>query len=401
MAAESAQERTEQPTPKRLADARKKGQVPRSKEFNTTALLLAAATALLIFGGHMGEALQGLFRQQFTLAHSGHLDNGSLLALFSGVLWQALWIMAPFLLACLLAVLLTPLGIGGWSFSTESLGFKFEKLNMVKGFGRIFSLKGLMELVKVLAKFLLVGSVSALILYHLFDSLTALSGEGLTQALAHVARLCGWSFLACSAAMILIAAVDVPFQLLQHNKQLKMTLQEVKDENKETEGRPEVKSRIRALQKELSQQRMMAAVPEADVVITNPTHFAVALRYDPAAMRAPVVVAKGADLVAARIRQIARDHGVALVEAPPLARALYASTEVEQEIPAGLYVAVANVLTYVYQLNQAHARPSAQGGTQAGAPRPPGPEDLPIPDDLRAAMQARRDTRIDDDNMTH
>jgi flagellar biosynthetic protein FlhB len=186
-----------------------------------------------------------------------------------------------------------------------------------------------------------------------------------------VANLCGWSFLASSSALILIAAIDVPFQLWQHAKQLKMTKQEVKDEAKETDGRPEVKGRIRALQQELSQRRMMEAVPEADVVITNPTHYAVALRYDQYNMQAPVVVAKGTDLVAARIRMVADQNSVAIVSAPPLARALYASTDLNREIPAGLYVAVANVLSYVYQLN----------AIEAGDEIPEQPTDLPIPDE--------------------
>jgi flagellar biosynthetic protein FlhB len=193
------------------------------------------------------------------------------------------------------------------------------------------------------------------------------------MALIHVAKLCGWSFVACSSALIIVAAIDAPFQLWQHNKQLKMTKQEIRDENKETEGRPEVKGRIRALQHELSRRRMMEAVPTADVIITNPTHYAVALSYDPSRMKAPVVVAKGADLIAANIRAVADKHHVAIVSAPPLARALYASTELDQEIPGGLYVAVATILTYVYQLRATAA---------AGEMPPETPHDLPIPDEL-------------------
>ena len=236
-------------------------------------------------------------------------------------------------------------------------------------------------MLKVLAKFILVAAISTLIIWSLIDEILGLGSESLKPALAHVASLCGWSFLASSSVLIIIASIDVPFQLWQHTKQLKMTKQEVKDEAKETDGRPEVKSRIRALQQELSQRRMMEAVPEADVVITNPTHYAVALKYDQARMEAPVVVAKGADFVAARIRLVADQQDVAIVSAPPLARALYASTDLNQEIPAGLYVAVANILSYVYQLN-------ALG---VGDEVPEQPTDLPIPDELADALKHEDD----------
>jgi len=273
--------------------------------------------------------------------------------------------------------------LGGWSFSMKAVSFKIDKLDPIKGIGRMFSAKSLMELVKVLAKFMLVAVISSTILWSLLEQLIGLSQESYQDALAHVGNLCGWSFLAYSSALILIAAVDAPFQLFQHNKQLKMTLQEIKDESKETDGRPEVKGRIRSLQQELSQRRMMEAVPDADVIITNPTHYAVALKYDQSGNGAPIVVAKGADFVAARIRNVAKENEVALVEAPPLARALYASTEINQEIPAGLYVAVANILTYVYQLNAAYT---------SGYVKPKQPSDLPIPDELKDAM--KRDDQV-------
>jgi flagellar biosynthetic protein FlhB len=273
----------------------------------------------------------------------------------------------------MVVVIMTPLGLGGWSFSTKAISFKLEKLDPIKGLGRMFALRGLMELLKVLAKFALVAAISGSILWSLIGELLGLADEPLHAALAHVARLCSWSFLASSCALIIIAAIDVPFQLWQHNKQLKMTKQEVKDENKETDGRPEVKGRIRALQQEFSRRRMMEQVPRADVVITNPTHYAVALRYDHLSTRAPVVVAKGADLIASQIRLVADQHDVTIVLAPPLARALFASTDIDREIPAGLYVAVATVLAYVYQLRHAY---------ENGDMPPEQPDDLPIPDDL-------------------
>lgn len=372
MAAETGQERTEQATPKRLREAREKGQVPRSKELNSMALLMAAAGGFLLMGETVLTGMQDILSSGLAIENVRNMDKYSVVQILGNTLMQSLLVVAPIFLLLTVVVIMTPVGLGGWSFSTKAISFKWEKIDPIKGVGRIFAWRGLMELVKVLAKFGLVAAISAMILWSLIDEILGLGAESLKPALAHVANLCGWSFLASSSALILIAAIDVPFQLWQHAKQLKMTKQEVKDEVKETDGRPEVKGRIRALQQELSQRRMMEAVPEADVVITNPTHYAVALRYDQYNMQAPVVVAKGADLVAARIRMVADQNSVAIVSAPPLARALYASTDLNREIPAGLYVAVANVLSYVYQLNT----------IDAGDEIPEQPTDLPIPDEL-------------------
>ncbi len=372
MAAESGMERSEQPTPKRLREAREKGQVPRSKELNSMALLMTAAGGFLVMGESILTGLQDILSNGLAIDQARNIDKQGVIELFGSTLMQSLLVIAPILLLLTVVVIMTPLGLGGWSFSTKAISFKWEKLDPVKGIGRIFALRGLMELLKVLAKFVLVAAISALIIWSLIDEILGLGAESLKPALAHVASLCGWSFLASSSVLIIVASIDVPFQLWQHTKQLMMTKQEVKDETKETDGRPEVKGRIRALQQELSRRRMMEAVPQADVVITNPTHYAIALRYDQFNMQAPVVVAKGADLVAARIRLLADQHDVAIVSAPPLARALYASTDLNQEIPAGLYVAVANVLSYVYQLN-------AFG---VGDEVPEEPTDLPIPDEF-------------------
>jgi len=377
MAAETGQERTEQATPKRLREAREKGQVPRSKELNSMALLMAAGGGFLLMGEHILTGMQDMLSSGLAIEHARNMDKYSVVQVFGSTLLQSLLVVAPMFLLLTVVVIMTPLGLGGWSFSTKAISFKWEKLDPIKGVGRVFAWRGLMELLKVLAKFGLVAAISALILWSLIDEILGLGAESLKPALAHVANLCGWSFLASSSVLVIIAAIDVPFQLWQHAKQLKMTKQEVKDENKETDGRPEVKGRIRALQQELSRRRMMEAVPEADVVITNPTHYAIALRYDQYNMQAPVVVAKGADLVAARIRMLADQHSVAIVSAPPLARALYASTELNHEIPAGLYVAVANVLSYVYQLN----------ALEIGDEMPQQPTDLPIPDDLTDVLK--------------
>ena len=377
MAAETGQERTEQPTPKRLREAREKGQVPRSKELNTMALLTAAGGGMLVMGDDIFGGLRDDMRQSLSIQHAGDLDKYSVITAFTDALTQGLIVVSPVFALMVVVALFTPLGIGGWSFSMKAVSFKIEKINPIKGLGRIFALKGLMELSKVLAKFVLISVVSGLIIWSLIDELLGLSLEPLDDALSHVATLCGWTFLACSSALIVVAAIDVPFQIWQHTKQLKMTLQEVKDEAKETDGRPEVKMKIRQVQQEMSRRRMMEAVPEADVIVTNPTHYAVALRYDQFSMQAPVVVAKGADLIAANIREVAKQHDIAIVSAPPLARAIYASTEIDQEIPAGLYIAVATILSYVYQLKAALYTED----------EPELPDDLPIPDELVDAMK--------------
>jgi flagellar biosynthetic protein FlhB len=378
MSEQTGQEKTEQATAKRLKESREKGQVPRSKELNTMMLMMGAGAGFLFMGGSILGGIKGLMQHGLAIKNAQEITPDGIIEILGNTVLQSLMIIAPLFLLFTVVVLLTPLGIGGWSFSMKSVSFKLEKIDPIKGFGRIFAVKGLMELAKVLAKFILVTGISAMIIWSLIDELLGLGNEPLEQAMNHVARLCGWSFMACSSALILVALIDVPFQLWQHNKQLKMTKQEVKDESKETDGRPEVKSRIRALQQELSQRRMMEAVPDADVILTNPTHYAVALKYDQFSDGAPVVVAKGADLIAANIRAVAEENDVAIVSAPPLARALYASTEIDQEIPAGLYVAVATILTYVYQLKTVY---------EHGGMTPDKPSDLPIPDELKDVLK--------------
>ncbi|PCI08076.1 MAG: flagellar biosynthesis protein FlhB [Gammaproteobacteria bacterium] len=378
MAEQTGQERTEQATPKKLRESREKGQVPRSKELNSMALLMAAGGGFLLFGESMLVGIRDLLKNGLIIKNAHQLDANEIMEHFADAALNSLFIVTPLFILLTVVVLLTPIGLGGWSFSLKSISFKLEKLDPIKGIGRIFALKGLMELVKVLAKFILVASMSALIIWSVIDELIGLGNEPIESALTHVARLCGWAFLACSSVMIIIAAIDAPFQLWQHSKELKMTKQEVKDENKETDGRPEVKGRIRAMQLEISKRRMMEAVPTADVIITNPTHYAVALSYDQFGNKAPVVVAKGADNIAMQIRIIAGKNKVTIVSSAPLARALFASTEIDQEIPAGLYVAVATILSYVYQLRVV----STKGGQL-----PETPNDLPIPEELQDLLK--------------
>jgi flagellar biosynthetic protein FlhB len=245
------------------------------------------------------------------------------------------------------------MSLGGWSFSTKPLTPDLNRLNPVSGFGRMFQVRSLVELGKALAKFAVVAGAGALVMWVNLDSLLGLGSEPVDRAIVHAMSITGQALVALTAALILIAAVDVPFQLWQYHRDMRMTKEEVRREHKESEGSPEMKGRIRSLQREMAERRMMQDVPTADVIVVNPTHYAVALRYDESKMRAPQVVAKGVDLMAARIREVASEHRIPVFEAPPLARALHRSVEIGDEIPAGLYVAVAQVLTYIYQLKAA------------------------------------------------
>jgi len=367
-----AQERTEDPTPKRREDARRKGQIPRSRELNTMAMLCTGAVVFMMTGGYMVRELGVVMRLGLDIEPAHARDSGYLVELLGQAVWKGALLTAPFLLAMVTMAVLAPLALGGWSFSPQAFSFKPEKLNPVTGLKRMFALRGLIELVKSLMKFLLVGAVGAALLWHLEPQLLLLGRESVDAGLAHAGYLLSHAFLTLSASLILIAAIDVPYQLWDYSRNLKMTRQEIKEEHKTTEGRPEVKSRVRARQREIAQRRMMAEVPRADVVITNPTHFAVALRYDAGTMAAPVVVAKGVELMASQIRTVAVANNVPLFEAPPLARALYYSTEINAPVPAGLYLAVAQVLAYIYQL-KAYAY---------GRARPARPTDLPVPEDF-------------------
>jgi flagellar biosynthetic protein FlhB len=374
MAEQSSMERTQRATPKRLNDAREKGQVPRSRDLNTLLLMLAASGGLLIFGDSMVDGMMRQMAAAFTRSRAALFDPHTLAPFLGELMTGMLLVFAPFLLLLFTVVLLSPAALGGWSFSPKALVPDFGKLNPITGFGRLFSRRAPVEAVKAFAKFLVIALVSSLLLLQRSGELFQLGAEPLELGLLHSAHIIGWSFVAISSVLILIVVVDVPFQLWDHGNRLKMTKQEVRDEHKQTEGSPEVKGRIRAVQRRLAQQRMMQDVPTADVVVTNPTHYAVALRYDQEQAGAPLVVAMGADLIAAEIRKVAAANDVTIIEAPPLARALYYHADIGQEIPAGLYIAVAQLLAYVYQLRVVRS---------AGRQTPELPKQFPIPDDLK------------------
>jgi flagellar biosynthetic protein FlhB len=349
---QQGQERSEQPTAKRLSEARNKGQVARSRELNTLLVMLASAIALWLLSGPAMSGLIALFSQ--ALSPSGDVLREAELvpAHLMQVMLSALTLIAPFLAITVVAALAGPALMGGLLFSADAIAFKAEKLDPIKGLGRVFSTKGLIELVKALLKFFLVLGVAVLIYKFMERDVMALITLDVMEGIARSGSMIMVALVLLSATLVLIAAIDVPFQLWSHNKQMRMTKQEVKDESKETDGRPEVKSRIRQLQREVSQRRMLQDVPDADVIITNPTHYSVALKYDKHGSGAPRVVAKGQDLIALKIRTIAIEHDVAIYEEPPLARALHGTTEIGDEIPGPLFLAVARVLAYVYHLRK-------------------------------------------------
>ncbi len=371
---ESGADKTEDPTEKRKKDSREKGEIARSKELNTLAIMLAGSIGLLIFGGALARDMMDLMRYNFSISREALLnpDSMGLALLHSGKV--ALIAVQPVLVSLLIAALVGPIALGGWLFAAGSLAPKFSRMNPAAGIKRMFSAKALVELLKALAKFFLILIVALLVLQSDIDDLLRIAHEPLELAVIHSLQVVAWSALWMACGLILIAAVDVPVQLWESHKKLLMTKQEVRDEHKDQEGRPEVKQRIRQLQREMSQRRMMSAIPDADVIITNPTHYAVALKYDPEKGAAPMLLAKGSDFLALKIREIGAKHNILLLESPALARSIYHSTELEQEIPAGLYLAVAQVLAYVYQIRQ----------YQAGRGKRPDPlKDLPIPADLR------------------
>lgn len=347
---ENGQEKTEEATPKRLASARDEGQSPRSKELNTTFILLGGVVGLMLMGNQISDQLKGIMRANFSLPREAAFDTGIMLVHLGATAFAAIQALAPFLILLLVAALLGPVSLGGWVFSVKALQPKLSKLDPLQGLKRMFEMTALIEFFKTIAKFVFVASISIYMMIGYRSEILSLSTASLQPALDNLFDIVGWTVLVVSSSMIIISLIDVPFQIFDHGKKMRMTRQEVKDEMKDTEGKPEVKGRIRQLQREFAQRRMMEAIPDADVVITNPEHFAVALKYDVDSSDAPLLVAKGVDLVALKIRQIANAHDVLVLESPPLARAVYFTTELDREIPSNLYMAVAQVLAYVFQL---------------------------------------------------
>ena len=374
--ADTDQERTEQPTGKRLQQAREKGQIARSKELGTASVLLSAVFGLLLIKGYLASAMLKVVTMGFTLNREQAFDPNAMVAMVPALLGELVFPLGLLFALVAIAAFIGNILMGGMNFSTEAMMPKFSKMSPISGFKRMFGVQSLIELVKSIAKVVFITLFAWWMLSSQFDHLLNLSMEGFPGGIIDALDLFLWMLIILCCALLPIVAIDVPFQKWNHMRQLKMTKQEVKDEFKDSEGKPEVKGKIRQLQMQMAMRRMMGDVPKADVVITNPTHYSVALKYDagkPGA--APKVVAKGTDEIAMKIREIAREYEIPIMPSPALTRAIYHSTELGREIPEGLFAAVAQVLAYVFQLKK----------FRRGQGRRPQPlaKDLPIPTEYR------------------
>jgi flagellar biosynthetic protein FlhB len=348
--AEQGGERTEDPSQRRLQEARERGQVPRSRELMTFAAMIGGSVALAATSSESAAKMSQLMRRFMSIDAHQLEDTQSMFTSLREASMLALSALLPIFGALIAIVVLAGIAIGGWNFSPAALTPDFTRMSPLSGFKRLFGLRGASELGKALLKCGMVGGVATGIVASLFPQVLALGHMSASSAIGRGAGLMSVAFVWLCASLALVAAVDVPLQLFQFKRALRMTRQELRDEAKESDGRPETKQRIRQIQQAIARRRMMHKVPTADVVIVNPTHFAVALKYDPENMRAPRVLAKGVDLIAQNIRRIAEEHRVPVFESPKLARALYRSADLNQEIPAGLYLAVAQVLSYVFRI---------------------------------------------------
>lgn len=371
---DSSQEKTEEPSARKLEKAREEGQIPRSRDLTTTAILLAGTLGLYIFAGFMTDKMLGLTKHNFIIPRESLFDPDAMLAHLATSFHDGFLSLMPLFGILLVASIAGPIALGGWLLSGKAMAPKFSRMNPAAGLKRMFSVKALVELAKALGKVVVILGATVLLLLSMQQPMFRLSDLPVNSAIVHSMQMGGYAAIVLAAVTVIIAAVDIPFQLWEHTKKLKMSRQDLKDESKDSEGKPEVKGRIRQLQREISQRRMMSAIPDADVVITNPTHYAVALRYSADDMSTPVLLAKGGDRVALKIREIAREHKIDIIESPALARAVYYTTEIDQEIPSGLYVAVAQVLAYVFQLRSYR---KGQGE------RPPFPRNIKVPKDMQ------------------
>ncbi|ERM61531.1 MULTISPECIES: flagellar biosynthesis protein FlhB [Vibrio] len=375
MAESDGQERTEDATPKRLQQAKEKGQVARSKELASASVLIVGAISLMWFGESMAKALFEAMQRLFSLSRDEIFDTNKLFEIAGGALVNLLFPLFLILITLFVAAVIGAAGVGGVNFSMQAAMPKASKLNPLSGIKRMFGLQSWVELLKSILKVALVSGMAIYLIQASQHDLMQLSMDVYPQNIFHALDILLNFILLISCSLLIVVAIDIPFQIWQHADQLKMTKQEVKDEFKDTEGKPEVKGRIRMLQREAAQRRMMADVPQADVIVTNPEHFSVALRYKQNQDKAPIVVAKGVDHMAMKIREIARENDIYIIPAPPLARALYHTTELEQQIPDGLFTAVAQVLAYVFQLKQYRKKGGERPKLQDS--------NMPIPPDLR------------------
>ena len=343
-------QKTEEPTQKRIEDARKKGQVASSREVNHWFMILAATVAMMMVLPGMMERLRGLLVKFIGQPHQMPTDFNSLHDMLIELVGAVGMVLLPLTVLLIAAALLAGLVQNGLMFAPDQLKPKFEKISMLKGVKRLFSSRSLIEFLKGVLKLVIVAAVAVMLMTPEFDRLEEISSQSIAASLALLHGLAVKLLIGVLAIVSLIAALDLLYQRMMHTKQMRMSRQEIKDELKQTEGDPLVRGRLRQIRRERAQKRMMAAVPQATVVVTNPTHFAVALKYDIDEMPAPMVVAKGADHVARRIREIAEENDVPILQNPPLAQALHAGVEIGEEVPEQHYKAVAEIISYVLKL---------------------------------------------------
>lgn len=371
---DSSQEKTEEASSRKLEKAREEGQVPRSRDLTTTAVLMLAAIGIYMFAEFMFGKIIGLTRDNFILNRATIYDPNAMIAHLASAIYDGLFSIAPLMILLLIASVLGPIALGGWNYSGKAMEPKLSRMDPLAGLKRMFSVKSLIELLKALGKVLIILGATIWILKFYAQDMFRLVDESIGNAIIHSLEISIFATIALSATTIAIAAIDIPLQIYEYNKKLKMSRQDQKDESKDTDGKPEVKGRIRQLQREMAQRRMMSNVPQADVVITNPEHFSIALKYDPDTMDTPLMIAKGGDHTALKIREIAKAHNIDIIQSPVLARAIFYTTEVDQEIPSGLYLAVAQVLAYVFQLRNFR---------KGKGEKPVYPRNINIPRDLR------------------
>ena len=367
----SSEERTEEPTAKRLEKAREDGQIVRSQELSVAAMMIGTALFMYLFGGYLVIKIGEIFSRGFVFDRKDIFDAHLLPFTFGTHALESMLVVLPiFALTIVIAFAAAGL-LGGYNVSLKALAPKASKLSPIQGFKRIFGMKALVELTKALLKFSLVGSVLYIVVSNNFNALLALGFMGAETAMFGAGEIIASGVVWVALTLIVAAGIDVPYQLYEHNKKMKMTKQEIKDEFKDTEGRPEVKAQIRRKQREMAMALMMDAVGDADVIVVNPEHFAVALSYDPSSAGAPMLIAKGVDFLAQGIREKAKENGVPVFSAPTLARALYFTTDIQEPIPEPLYYAVAQVIAYVFSLNSLN-----KGATETDKPNPEVPQDM-------------------------
>jgi len=369
---ENGTDRSEEATPERVRKSKEKGQVARSKELATASVLISAAVALLVFGDRLGYELSVMMKRSFTFERTALFDPEQMW-LHLSVSFTGLAVpMFTILLMLFVVSILGSSLLGGILFSTKAMMPKWSRMSPAAGLKRMLGMQAWVELLKSILKVLVVVGMVWWILGVTFERILHLSVMSLPGSVFEALDMIGWMFTVLCCSLLVIVAVDVPYQIHKHSEELKMTKQEVKDEYRNSEGKPEVKQRIRQLQYEASQRKMMGDVPDADVIVTNPTHYSVALKYDQNGDRAPYVVAKGVDFMALKIREVGREYEVPIMQSPPLCRAIYHTTEINGEVPEELFVAVAQILAYLYQLEQ--FRKGRSGRPKAL------PDELPIPE---------------------